>query len=97
MLIAEDVVPKPEFDLVPVFKPLGDVVQADPFQVSVAVDGPGASPPNAMAASDVPDAPKVFLAVFKSATSDQVEPLYCSVSLLKSADGVRPPTFKAAF
>ena len=94
MLIAEDVVPKPELDLVAVFKEFGDVVQDDPFQVSVAFEGPGASPPKAMAAVDVPVAPKVFLAVFKSFTSDQVDPLYNSVLPVL---GASPPIAKAEF
>ena len=68
-MIAADVVPKPALDLVAVFKELGDVVQDDPFQVSVALDGPGASPPNANAAVELPVAPKVFLAVFKAGPS----------------------------
>ena len=56
-------------------------------------DGPpGTSPPNAIAAVEVPVPPKVFLAVFKSATSDQDVPLYNSVFPVL---GDSPPNAKA--
>ena len=94
MLTAAAVVPKPEFDLVAVFKELGDVVQDDPSQVSVCVDGPpGASPPNAIAAVELPVDPKVFLAVFKSPTSVHDEPSYDSVFPVL---GASPPIANAA-
>ena len=93
-MTAEAVVPKPELPFVAAFKELGEVVQADPFQVSVAVDAPGdSSPPNASAAVEVPVAPKVFLAVFKSPTSVHDEPSYDSVFPVL---GASPPIAKAA-